>query len=323
MPWSAAPVLYAEHRTALGRTVRVYWLAQHNIDGEYTSNDRIAALADTPAVANVVFLRLGWHRQGFNAVQLAAWRAARCTLVVAANTADERAELTASGVRAVWANHNAFLDERLFAPRRPPFGRAPPPPRHDLLVLSRWDAWKRVDLARAAAASGARVALLGYGKAPPPSWATDGSTPSARVLNPLRDGLALKLSKEEVAGALASTAFGGVFSAREGACFSSMEMLLSGVPLITTPSEGGRDDFFVPDVNCVVAEPTTAGVAAALRAAQARVWDHGAIRRLAVQALAAPRARFAAELQRAYDALGVACAAADEFAWAFTHKCGL
>lgn len=37
---------------------------------------------------------------------------------------------------------------------------------------------------------------------------------------------------------------GLILSAEEGACFAAMEYLLCGLPVVTTPNIGGRDEFF-------------------------------------------------------------------------------
>lgn len=53
---------------------------------------------------------------------------------------------------------------------------------------------------------------------------------------------------------------GGIFSASEGACYSSSEYLLAGLPVISTPSIGGRDYWYTDD-NHLIVEPTVEAVA--------------------------------------------------------------
>lgn len=48
---------------------------------------------------------------------------------------------------------------------------------------------------------------------------------------------------------------GGIFSAAEGACYSSSEYLLAGLPVISTKSTGGRDVWYNKD-NSIIIEPT-------------------------------------------------------------------
>ncbi len=52
---------------------------------------------------------------------------------------------------------------------------------------------------------------------------------------------------------------GGIFSESEGGCYSSIEYLLSGLPVLSTFSDGGRDLFYTPD-NSVLVCPTTEDV---------------------------------------------------------------
>ena len=40
---------------------------------------------------------------------------------------------------------------------------------------------------------------------------------------------------------------GLILSSEEGACFAATEYLLCGLPVVTTPSVGGREAFFDPD----------------------------------------------------------------------------
>ncbi len=59
---------------------------------------------------------------------------------------------------------------------------------------------------------------------------------------------------------------GLILSAEEGACFAATEYLLCGLPVVTTPSVGGREAFFDPDY-VVWTEPTPEAVAEAVQKA--------------------------------------------------------
>ncbi len=45
---------------------------------------------------------------------------------------------------------------------------------------------------------------------------------------------------------------GGIFSEIEGCCYASSEYLLCGLPVISTPSRGGRDIWYTPDNSIIV-----------------------------------------------------------------------
>lgn len=52
------------------------------------------------------------------------------------------------------------------------------------------------------------------------------------------------ITPQEVADVLSVSCFGGIFSAVEGGCYASLEYLLCGLPVVSTSSEGGREDFY-------------------------------------------------------------------------------
>jgi hypothetical protein len=62
------------------------------------------------------------------------------------------------------------------------------------------------------------------------------------------------LSHTRIAGLINSSGVGLCLSAIEGAMFASMEYLMCGTPVVTTPSKGGRDEFFNPK-NSICVEP--------------------------------------------------------------------
>lgn len=79
---------------------------------------------------------------------------------------------------------------------------------------------------------------------------------------------------------------GLALSASEGACYASTEYLLCGLPVISTPSEGGRDVYFNA-TNSRIVDATPQAVAAAATSivleTQLGLIDHQAIRAEAVE----------------------------------------
>eukprot|EP00967_Tisochrysis_lutea_P010454 scaffold11991_cov21-Tisochrysis_lutea.AAC.1 len=57
------------------------------------------------------------------------------------------------------------------------------------------------------------------------------------LLNIDHHGSIVYMPPTEVAADIKKSATGGVFSALEGACYASTEILLCGCPVISTPSE--------------------------------------------------------------------------------------
>ena len=68
-----------------------------------------------------------------------------------------------------------------------------------------------------------------------------------------------RIGIEDVVRILNKSWCGGIFSAKEGACYSSSEFLLCGLPVVSTKSEGGRDYWYNED-NAIIVEPTEEAV---------------------------------------------------------------
>ncbi|MGA4555029.1 glycosyltransferase [Methylorubrum aminovorans] len=84
------------------------------------------------------------------------------------------------------------------------------------------------------------------------------------VLNDIADGDVRLMDHLQVNRALAGAHVGLCLSKVEGAMYASAEYLLAGLPVVSTPSAGGRDAFFHPDTCLIVDAPRAVqdGVAA-------------------------------------------------------------
>jgi glycosyltransferase involved in cell wall biosynthesis len=121
------------------------------------------------------------------------------------------------------------------------------------------------------------------------------------------------LSAEDVAAALGEADVGLMLSAAEGACYASLEYLLCGLPVVSTRSLGGREDFYDPAYSRIVNDDPIA-VRDAVADLRARLTS-GEITRDAVRtrALAVRRAfldALAARLQAMIDSVGMPIQAA-------------
>lgn len=87
--------------------------------------------------------------------------------------------------------------------------------------------------------------------------------PGHVLVNELVDELPVRLPHADVNRALARASTGLLLSEVEGASYAAVEYLLSGLPVVSTPSVGGRDAFFDPEF-CLVCEPTPGAVRAAV-----------------------------------------------------------
>lgn len=63
-----------------------------------------------------------------------------------------------------------------------------------------------------------------------------------------------RLQQHQVSEIVNQSYTGGIFSFNEGACYSSSEYLLCGIPVVSTKSLGGRDVYY-DDYNSVIVEP--------------------------------------------------------------------
>lgn len=190
----------------------------------------------------------------------------RHDLIFFCNTEKEAVLLGRTGERAFRSNQNIMLSEDVY---RPLPGTEV---RFNAVYNARPEAWKRHELAFAIPT----VAYVTY-------WYPVFSSPedararigllSGRaghtVINPIEDGLPVMLGPEAVNQVYSRAAVGLCLSAAEGAMYAAVEYLLAGLPVVSTPSVGGRDVFFDPDY-CLIVPPDPARIAEAVAELGAR-----------------------------------------------------
>jgi glycosyltransferase involved in cell wall biosynthesis len=160
---------------------------------------------------------------------------------VLGNTPDETAAARAAGFRSAWVNHNAWLDENRF-----PFLR--PPKEFRAVMVAQLAPYKRIHLAAKVRGLALVPAALFHLHQP-------------IDITGLQDVRLLSdLPSDQVAGVLQRSCTGLILSEVEGACYASSEYLLSGLPVVSTPSRGGRDVFYT-STNSLLVEPTEDAVA--------------------------------------------------------------
>lgn len=164
----------------------------------------------------------------------------------ATNTA-EHAHFERAGLRTLHVNNQAFTDERIF---RPLPERAP---RFDAVYDARLSPFKRHELA----AEVPNLALITYlfEKRMDPAYraAIAPIVARAHVFNgdPFSEAYRM-LDAHAVNRALNQCAVGLALSREEGAMMASMQYLLAGLPVVSTSSLGGRDEFYHPDFARIV-----------------------------------------------------------------------
>lgn len=166
-----------------------------------------------------------------------------------ATNAAELAHFERAGLRALHVNNLAFTDERIFRPlpdRKPVY---------DAVYDARLSPFKR----HALAAEVRKLALVTYlfesELDPAYRAAVAPIVARAHVFNGDPFGADYRqLGAREVNEALNQCAVGLALSHEEGAMMASMQYLLAGLPVVSTASLGGRDDFYHPDYVRIVAD---------------------------------------------------------------------
>lgn len=170
-------------------------------------------------------------------------------LTFLATSATEYLRFQRAGLPTAHVANTALSDERIF---RPLPDRKP---RFDAIYDARFSRFKRHELA----AEVPKLALITYYFESEPDYraAIAPIVSRAHVFNGDPDSDAYRrLSPEEVNQALSQAAVGLALSREEGGMYASTQYLLAGLPVVSTPSEGGRDEFYHPDyVRIVDATP--------------------------------------------------------------------
>lgn len=221
---------------------------------------------------------------------------------------------SAAGVDAVWCHQNAFADERIF---RPLTGVER---RFDALYDARPEPFKRHALATLVP----RLALMGYRN---PTTVQDDYARAIRArfadnhwfFDPDATPSEWTMTDADINAVYNECAVGLCLSAEEGGMWASIQYLLAGLAVVSTPSEGGRDSFFEPPhVRIVV--PTPEAVAAAVEGLCAERHDPMTIHHRTVALMAPHRARFVAHVDATFRAAGETRSFAADWGTVIRHR---
>jgi hypothetical protein len=214
----------------------------------------------------------------------------RHRLIFVVNSAANLEPLQRVGEAAFFFNKTATTPERIFRPLELRSGE------FDAIYNAQLVPWKRHELCLAIE----RCGFLHYrdesslfaGVTENRIIERHRAFPGHVFLNPLQpDGLPTRFTPAEVNGQLNRACVGLCLSEREGAMFAGTEYLLAGLPVVTTPSIGGRDTYFDPEF-CWTVPPDPAAVAEAVRALKAKRISPDYIRTRTLARIDADRGRF-------------------------------
>lgn len=229
--------------------------------------------------------------------------------VVLCNGMDELDAAHRAGFRnAIACHHNCLLDWNLYAPDESIDESAR---RFDLVVNCRPERWKRPEFA----AGVPRLAIIkGYNFRP--HEYVDLAALNPDYINPER------LPLPDVIKILNTSRVGGIFSAIEGGCYSSSEYLLCGLPVVSTPSRGGRDVFYDSDNSALVNSPSEVGhaVQTLIERCQKQPELRSSIRRRHVEMSVAMRQALFDKMNSIAAGVGLEIGFAEVFAKHFRNK---
>jgi len=218
------------------------------------------------------------------------------------NSEVEKQHFSERGFLGDVINQNCWLDENIIVP----FEEAQK--KFDGIMVARKAAFKRHYLA----AKVKNLALVSSG----PSYVTEdlsNSMPTAAFES------TRPLSAADVCRKISESRCGLILSAEEGACFASSEYLLCGIPVVSTPSVGGRDVWY-DDYNSIICEPNEDSVLAALQTLLESPRDPLRIRAAHIEKSRFYRARFVRVLQEVFDRCSLDINAENYFKSHFLHK---
>jgi glycosyltransferase involved in cell wall biosynthesis len=213
------------------------------------------------------------------------------SIVYLCNEPDEAARLSAAGLHAEFCHQNALLDESLY---RPLPGVVP---IYDAIYIAQLIAYKRHYLAREVRSLLVKTYLSEASRDREYMREAVGALRHARWIYRCTDA--------EVCAAINTCRVGLCLSAAEGGMYSSVEYLLCGLPVVTTPSVGGRGAFF--DDECVLTvEPEPMSVRLGVEEMIRRDLDPRGIRESVLSKLRPHRAKFVEIVNHILSQSGVA-----------------
>ena len=111
-------------------------------------------------------------------------------------------------------------------------------------------------------------------------------------MNTSRGNSDLGIRPNELSGYLSRARCGIMLSEAEGANYATVEYLLSGLPVVSTPSKGGRDEYLDPRY-CLVVEPKEEVIKQAILSYKELAPDPEQVRNHTICIMESFRSRFA------------------------------
>jgi hypothetical protein len=206
-------------------------------------------------------------------------------IVFLCNTESQHTWSRKWGFGAIIYNHNSSLNENKFHINNDDLNRP-----YKMVINTRPEGWKRPFLAEK---TRPLAIIKGYNFRKDDVF--DLNTLAPEYIN--TDYLAI----EEVDEIYNRSMVGGCFSEAEGACYASSEMLLSGLPVVSTESQGGRDFWYTKRNSIIVDSNADAVLIAADEAIhnlKNGLWSRAEIRDIHIEMSRIQRRTFISEVNK-------------------------
>jgi glycosyltransferase involved in cell wall biosynthesis len=177
-------------------------------------------------------------------------------VILLSNTEEIHQERLKNQFNSHFINIGCFIDDRIFRPDSQSASKI-----YDAVSVSRFSWHERDELKRHYLMSEIEsLALLD------PIYASNNTRLKKRYTQKenCKYYNCIRLPPEKVNRILQSSHCGLILSAHEGVCRASCEYLLAGLPVVSTPSVGGRDIWY-DDYNSIVVEPAAEKVMEAVQ----------------------------------------------------------
>lgn len=268
-----------------------------------------------PSSPIIRFLYYSWHISPGDLVayhRTLSKHRPRHTIVHLINEEAVAHEAIRQGVPGIFCSKAAFLDERLYA-----LGDSTGI-EFDAIYIAKMASFKRHTLARLIP----RLILVGSRCGEPESQLYESTVrrqlEHATIVPELGGGW---LSTADVSRWIRRAKVGLCLSAVEGVMYAATEYLLSGRPVVTTESRGGRAEWFEPEFARTVEANPEAVARTTLELGRENI-PACAIREATIQKLAAHRRRFTEFGQRIFDEHKISQDFCRLFYERFRSKCG-
>ena len=146
-----------------------------------------------------------------------------------------------NGFNSIICNHNTFINTNIYDIKSE-FKK-----EYNMIINSRAKEWKNIYLAKEVD----NTALIVNRWNIESHWGNNSDDYLNLKYSYLND---CKLNQIQVSEKMNQSFTGGIFSFKEGACYSSSEYLLCGIPVVSTKSLGGRDVYY-NEYNSIIVEP--------------------------------------------------------------------